>query len=162
MAMVAITLNSCLDGMNETSPFVYVPGMCAYRTSATGVKDTIVFAQEMQTRVGDTLRVPMVLYANSGYTGFNTLTKFTVTSDTSAIDCKFVCDSALLEVIQADSRPEEGYLHFEDNYIVLPVLFLYVSKKVGDYEILFSLASTASQKYSPNQTTVKQKIVSAD
>ena len=157
MALVAISLTSCLWGENESSPMVYVPGMKAYRTSADGVKDTILFAQEMQTHIGDTLRVPMVLAG-----GYNTLTSFTVTSDTSAIDYKFECDSAVLAILQADSRPEEGYLHFQDDYIMISVGFLYVSKKLGDYDILFSLASTASQKYSPNQTTVKQKIVSAD
>ena len=157
MALVAISLTSCLGGENESSPVIYVPGLKAYRTSAEGVKDTIRFTEQMYSHVGDTIRVPMILDG-----GYNTLTSFTVTADTSAIGYKFICDSMVLNILQADSRPEEGYLHFQNDYQAVGVVFWYVSKKLGDYDIVFSLASTASQKYSPKQTTVKQKVVSAD
>ena len=155
--LAALSLTSCLDGVNEASPWIYVPGNKAYRTSATGEKDSITFAQEMQIHVGDTLLVPMVLLGE-----YDFITSFTATADTAAFDYNFVCDSSVLAILLPDSRINEGYLHFEAEYGLIPVCFRYVSKKLGGYDISFTLASTASEQFSPAQTTTRQNVVSAD
>jgi hypothetical protein len=147
--LVALSLSSCFGSDYQASPVIYVAK--AYRTAIDGAKDTIRFGDTLN--IGDTVRVPMVLSGVS-----HPLTSFSVSADNSAFIYALRYDSTGMEAIAEDSRPEEGYLHFKDNYVVIPVSFYYVPKKSGKYTIHFSLSSLAEQKYSPREADLEQSV----
>lgn len=145
-----IFLSSCLTGEYQSTPRMIIQAL--YRNSIEGVRDTLLPGDTIQ--VGDTLRAPMAL---DGV--YNTLVSFRVTADKTAFDYKLECDSASLQLLTPDSKPEEGTLSFaKDCYLYFTTLY-YVPKQAGKYQISFVLASSAGEKFSPVSGYFTQVVV---
>ena len=149
LALSTIALISCLDSEYQSSPQMYVSN--AYRSSLAGVQDTIHFGDTIH--VGDTVRVPLLLVGQ-----YNILTTFQVSTDKSAFDYRLLGDTTYAHLIAADSKLEEGYLHFNEGCFSFPVVLYYVAKEKGDYQFQFVLASNASEKFSPRSGAVTQPV----
>jgi len=137
---VALLFTSCLTSEEHSTPMIGASWL--YRTSLSGVTDSIRYGDTV--RVGDTLYGPILLYG-----GYNNLTRFSVQVDTSAISMKLLNDSAYSNMLDADSNPDNGFLHFKIGCPFFSTSLFYVAKKTGDYKITMTLASDAGEKYSP-------------
>lgn len=141
LAIISISFTSCLTGEAQSTPLIQV-SKTVYRATLAGVHDTIVLSDTIH--VGDTLRVPLMLYGN-----YNNLTEFTVTVDAAELDMRLLVDSACLALLGTTSAPDKAYLCFAKDVYIFPTEMLYVPKKTGDLKISMKLASTAEAKYSP-------------
>ena len=149
IALAAISLTSCLGGDYQSTPVIYA--QYAYRTAADGKRDTIYIGDTIH--VGDTLVAPMVL---SGV--YHPLTTFVVESDTAGLTYALRFDTAVAVAIASDSRPEEGYLHFNPDYVAVAVQYYCVAKKAGDYPVTFTLSSMASEPYTHREVPFTQAV----
>lgn len=141
LAIISISFTSCLTGEAQSTPLIQV-SKTVYRATLAGVHDTISLTDTIH--VGDTLRVPLMLYGN-----YNNLTEFTVTVDAAELDMRLLVDSACLALLDTTSAPDKAYLRFVNDVYVFPTDMQYVPKKTGSLKISMTLASTAGEKYSP-------------
>ena len=150
LAIVSVALSSCLTGEDQSTPLIQV-SKYVYRDTPAGVHDTILLTDTMH--VGDTLRVPIMLYGN-----YNNLTEFSVKVDTAELDMRLLVDSSCLAILDPASKPEKAYLRFANDVYVFPAAMQYVPKKTGSLKISMTLASTAGEKYSPLNAWFMQEV----
>jgi len=150
IAVSAVCLTSCLTGEEQSTPLIQV-SKYVYRNTPAGVSDTILLTDTLG--VGDTLRVPIMLYGN-----YNNLTEFTVKVDTAELDMRLLVDSSALAILDPASQPEKAYLRFANDVYVFPAAMYYVPKKTGSLKISMTLANTAGEKYSPLNAWFMQEV----
>jgi hypothetical protein len=81
------------------------------------------------------------------------------TTDTAAVACAFECDPLIIkEYLEKDSKPEEGYLHFQPYTAYVWVMYRYVAKKSGTYPMKIEVESFAKEGYSHIEPTFQQVI----
>ena len=149
LALAAISLQSCLMGEAQSTPTFYYSYI--YRTNAQGARDSIFYGDTVH--IGDTLRAPLLV---SGV--YNSLVSFSVEADQEALNYRLVVDSVYLSWLEADSKPENGYLHFTKDCYTFPCMLVYMPQKTGDYMVQFTVASTASKQYSPSHAQFTQPV----
>ena len=141
IAICAFGLSSCLNSDDHSTPLIQF-SRYVYRSTLEGVQDSVKLTDTVN--VGDTLRLPILLYG-----GFNNLTEFKVTYESSECDFKLLIDSAYTQHLTDASDPENGYLKFIEDIYVYPTAMWFVPQKTGDLKISMTLSSTAGEKYSP-------------
>ena len=150
LALVALTLNSCLFGDDQSTP-VLTPTSYLYRTSIDGVRDSLRYGDTIQ--VGDTLYGHWVLYGV-----YNNLLSFTMQANATGLDYRVSVDSTYAHLISQESKPEEGKLYFVKDVYYCPVTLHFIAKEKGDYTVTLTLASSADEKYSPQVSSYIQSI----
>ena len=113
------------------------------RTNAAGVRDTINYTDSLC--VGDTARMSIAL---NGY--LNTLTYFTASTDTSALDLAIEVLPEQMAVLTTGTDLEGCKLTFVSEQVIAFTLKLrYVPRKAGSPRIDMTLGSNAGEPYSP-------------
>ncbi|MBQ2540318.1 MAG: hypothetical protein II551_01570 [Paludibacteraceae bacterium] len=141
LAVVAVVFPSCLTGEDNSTPVIQLAGYMD-RYNSLGVHDSIEFGDTVH--VGDTLVAHMMLMG-----GYNNLTGLVVSCDTSVIGRKLVVTEGYEQHLASGSDPENGKMLFIKDVYLYPTDMRLVAKKTGDAKVLFTLSSTASEKYSP-------------
>ena len=140
LALVAILAVSC-ETKSVISPTIQASTIL-YRTSATGVKDTISFLDTLH--VGDTVLMPLRL---DGY--FDYLTTFKAVADTEKVQLAFVTNAAFDSCLTSAANPKHGYLVFEPARVYgCYVPLSYVPLRVGTHKVELDLNSAAEEAYS--------------
>lgn len=150
LVLAAIGVCSCNDEYQAT-PLITVSNV-VYVSHPDGSRDTTYFGDTLL--VGDTARMEMSISGVS-----HPLKTAQVSSEITALGCAFECAPQVIEqALEEDSRPEEGYLHFQPYVMGVRVICRYVAKKEGDYKVTFAAESMAKEPYSHNSVEVTQLI----
>lgn len=143
-------LSAC-DTTPKSTPYVQ-GSTTVFRTNAAGVRDTISYADTIQ--VGDTVRMHLLLYGQ-----LNTLTYFTATCDTSAIDMGLELADEQWAVLTKDSDPANGKLVFDPEQVIAFTTWLrYSPRRSGVLPIELVIGSNAGKDYSPQAFSLSMKV----
>ena len=150
LVLAAMGMYSCNDEYQAT-PMISVSNAIIV-SHQDGSRDTTYFGDTIQ--VGDTARVDMCIMGVS-----HPLKTAQATSEPTALACGFECDSLIIkEFLEEDSKPEEGYLHFQPLTMYVWVTFRYIAKSAGTYPIKVEEESMAKEPYSHNEQSFYQII----
>lgn len=150
LALAAVGVCSCNDEYQAT-PLITVSRV-VYVSHPDGSRDTTYFGDTLL--VGDTARMEMSISGVS-----HPLKTAQVSSEITALGCAFECAPEVVEqALENDSRPEEGYLHFQPYVMGVRVTYRCVAKGTGDYKVTFAAESMAKEPYSHNSIEATQLI----
>lgn len=149
LSVLAVTFASCLDTYQESTPILQAGK--AYVSTLSGEHDTTVLGDTLS--VGDTLTVPLLLHG-----GYNYLKSFEVKAGEEVFDLTLLTDSAYLPLLDSVSVPQKGKLVFVSKCYLFETRLRYVPLKAGDYRIEMTLATDASEKYSPRTWWFTQSV----
>lgn len=150
LVLAAVGVCSCNDEYQAT-PLITVSRV-VYVSHPDGSRDTTIFGDTLL--VGDTAHIEMSISGVS-----HPLKTAQVSSEETALGCAFECDPLVVEqALEKDSRPEEGYLHFQPYVMAVRVTCRYVAKSTGDYKVTYAAESMAKEPYSHNSVETTQLI----
>ena len=143
LPLLALLLAAC-ETKTSSTPLLQASTK-VFRTNAAGVRDTINYTDTLC--VGDTARMSIAL---NGY--LNTLTYFTASTDTSALDLAIEVLPEQMDVLATGTDLDGCKLVFVSDMIIAYTLKLrYVPRKAGTPRIDMILGSNAGEEYSPQR-----------
>ena len=122
----------------------------AVRTTAEGQRDTILISDTLN--VGDTLRWYVLI---SGGVCYNSLTSFTLQTDTSALSVAIEpVDSTLANYLTTGTDLEHGKMVFKPAQLYACTLWLkFITRKSGSHPVEMTIANDAGVDFSPRTWT---------
>ena len=114
-----------------------------FRTTAAGVRDTLQYTDTLC--IGDTVRMSILL---EGY--LNTLTSFMAKADTSVLAVAVEVLPEQMQLLTTGTDLEKAILKFvPEQVMVFTAKLRYIPRSAGTHRIDMTLASNASEQYSP-------------